>query len=156
MAVYKRLKDFLTKNKIKYQAKRHKEVFTAQEVAAVQHVSGDALAKVVMINAGGKMGMLVLPASYKVDFKKLKVILKTSKISLASEQEFKNAFPDCEVGAMPPFGSFYSIPVLADQSLAKSKEIVFRAGSHKDTVKISLQDYGKLEKPTIVDFSIHI
>ncbi|MFC1767664.1 aminoacyl-tRNA deacylase [Candidatus Margulisiibacteriota bacterium] len=156
MAVYKRLKEFLVKNKIKYEAKRHKEVFTAQEVAAVQHVSGDAMAKVVIVKSGNKMGMLVLPASHRVDFKKVKQVLGTGSVKLATEKEFKDAFPDCEVGAMPPFGSFYSIPVLADKALGKSETIVFRAGSHKDTVKMKLGDYAKLEKPVVVDFSIHL
>lgn len=156
MAVYKRLKDFLDKNKIKYDAKKHKEVFTAQEVAAVQHVPGDAMAKVVIVKADSKTGMVVLPASHKVDFKKLNKILGTKNLRLATEQEFKSLFPDCEVGAMPPFGSFYNIPVLADQALAKNKEIVFRAGSHKDTIKMKLQDYGKLEKPVLVDVSAHL
>ena len=156
MSAYKRLRDFLNKNKVKYEAKRHKEVYTAQEVAAVQHVPGDEIAKVVMIKADNKMGMLVLPASHKVDFKKLYGILGTKNIKLATEQEFKNAFPDCEVGAMPPFGSFYNMPVLTDKSLAKDEKIVFRAGSHKDTVKMSLRDYDKLEKPTVVDFSVHL
>lgn len=156
MVVYKKLKEFLTKSRVKFEALRHKEAFTAQEVAAAQHVPGDEMAKVVIVKAGSKMGMLVLSATHKVDFKKVKQILGTGEVRLATENEFKNAFPDCEVGAMPPFGSFYNMPVLADRSLGKSKEIIFRAGSHKDTVRMKLEDYAKLEKPVIVEFSTHL
>lgn len=156
MAVYKKLKDFLDKNRVKFEANRHKEVYTAQEIAAVQHVPGDNMAKVVIVKADGKLGMLVLPATHKIDFKKLQSVLKVKNIKLASEAEFKSAFPDCEVGAMPPFGSLYNIPLLADKALTGSSMIAFNAGTHKDSVAIRLSDFTKLEKPVMVDFSVHI
>ena len=114
------------------------------------------MAKVVIIKFGDKAGMLVLPASHKVDFKKIMKLAGTKNVRLATEKEFKALFPDCEIGAMPPFGSLYNIPVSVDKALTKNERIIFNAGSHKDTVKMNLRDFDRLEKPALADFSVHM
>ena len=111
MTILKKLRDYFEKNQVAYEVGFHPEVFTAQEIAAAQHVSGKEMAKVVMVKADGKMLMLVLPASYQIDMKKLKKVLKYKKVSMAKEKQFEEIFPDCEVGAMPPFGNLYNLEV---------------------------------------------
>ena len=117
----------------------HARVYTAQEIAATQHVPGKEMAKVVMVKADGKMVMLVLPASYRFELKKLKDVLKFKKVGMAREAEFQELFPDCEVGAMPPFGNLYNLEVWVDQVLTEDKFIVFQAGSHVETLKITTE-----------------
>jgi Ala-tRNA(Pro) deacylase len=156
MTILKKLKDYFDQNQVSYEAGFHQEVFTAQEIAAAQHVPGKEMAKVVMVKADGKMMMLVLPASYQVDMKKLKKVLKCKKASMAKEKEFEELFPDCEVGAMPPFGNLYNLEVWVDQVLTEDASIVFQAGNHIDTVRIRYSDYARLVSPKIGDFSIHL
>lgn len=115
MAILKKLKDYLEKNQVSYEVGYHARVYTAQEIAATQHVPGKEMAKVVMVKADGKMVMLVLPASYRFELKKLKDVLKFKKVGMAREAEFQELFPDCEVGAMPPFGNLYNLEVWVDQ-----------------------------------------
>jgi Ala-tRNA(Pro) deacylase len=114
------------------------------------------MAKVVMVKADGKMIMLVLPASYQIDMKKLKKVLKCKKVSMAKEKQFEELFPDCEVGAMPPFGNLYNLEVWVDQVLAEDASIVFQAGNHIETVRIKYSDYARLVNPKVGDFSIHL
>ncbi|HUT84567.1 MAG TPA: YbaK/EbsC family protein, partial [Thermodesulfobacteriota bacterium] len=107
----KKLKDFLDNQNIKYVTISHSPTYTAQEIAASAHIPGKVMAKTVMVKIDGKMAMAVLPASCKVDFDLLKKAAGASTVGLASEQEFKNLFPECEIGAMPPFGNLYGIEV---------------------------------------------
>ena len=100
-----KLKEFLDKENVKYVSIKHSSAYTAQEIAASAHVPGKELAKTVMVKINGKMAMAVLPGSYKIDLKMLKEITGTDNVRLADETEFKDKFPDCEVGAMPPFGN---------------------------------------------------
>ncbi len=155
MPALKRLKEFLDKNKVKYSVKGHTEVYTAQEVAAVQHVPGQQLVKTVMVKVGDKFVMTALPASYEIEFAKLKKILGEKDVRLAKEEEFKDLFPDCDIGAMPPFGNLYNIPTYIDKSLTEDEEIVFEAGTHKDSVRLKFEDYEKLVQPKIAEFGIH-
>ena len=155
MTCKERLEKYLRENGVPFQSMTHPEVYTAQEVAAAQHVPGKQLAKVVIAEADGRMVMLVLPASYLVDFKKLQAILGASKLRLAKE-EFSDIFPDCAIGAMPPFGNLYDIPVYVDRTLTEGSEIVFRAGTHRDTMKIRYADFERLAKPEVGDFSAHV
>jgi len=115
MAILKKLKDYLEKNQVSYEVGYPARVYTAQEIAATQHVPGKEVAKVVMVKADEKMVMLVLPASYRFELKKLKDVLKFKKVGMAREAEFQELFPDCEVGAMPPFGNLYNLEVWVDQ-----------------------------------------
>jgi Ala-tRNA(Pro) deacylase len=156
MTVLKRLKDYLEKNQVSFEVGYHQRVYTAQEIAAAEHVRGKELAKVVMVKADGKMVMLVLPASFRVDMEKLKGILKSKKVEKAKEEEFQDLFADCEVGAMPPFGNLYDLDVWVDQVLTEDKEIVFNAGSHVETLKIKYSDYARLVNPKVGQFSLHL
>ena len=156
MTILKKLKDYLEKNGVSYEVGFHPEVFTAQEIAATQHIPGKEMAKVVMVKADGKMLMLVLPASYQIDMKKLKKVLKAKKVGISKEKQFEELFPDCEVGAMPPFGNLYNLEVWADQVLTEDASIVFQAGNHIETVRIKYSDYARLVNPKVGDFSIHL
>lgn len=152
MAVVKQLRAFLNKNKVKYQVKRHPEAYTAQEVAHSEHVPGRFLAKTVVLKVDGKLGLAVLPANLLVDLDRFKKLTRAKKVELAKEGEFEDLFPGCEVGAMPPFGSLYNLRVAVDKSLTEDEYIVFNAGTHRDTVKMSYQTFAKLEKPMVADF----
>jgi len=153
MAILSRLEEFLKKNSVKFKTVTHPEVFTAQEMAAEMHVSGKELAKVVMVKAGDRFVMMVLPASRKLDFKKLKETLEEKEIRLASEDEFKGLFPDCEPGAEPPFGNLYGVKTIVDTTLTEDEHIFFNAGNHYEAVEMAYKDYTRLAKPEVGDFS---
>lgn len=148
-----KLKKFLDENQIKYVSVRHSNAYTAQEVAATSHVSGKEFAKTVIISMDGNLVMCVLPASYIVDFDQLKEGLGTNNIALANEAEFKYHFPDCEVGAMPPFGNLYNMDVYVAEVLARNDEIAFNAGTHTEIVKMKYEDFKRLANPKVLRFS---
>ena len=150
----KKLKDFLDSNKIKYMTIKHSPAYTAPEIAGSAHIPGKELAKTVIIKVDGKMAMAVLPASQRVNFDLLKKITGASKIDLASEQEFKDLFPECDVGAMPPFGNLYGMEVFVDESLLEDEEIAFNAGSHTELIRLAYKDFERLVKPKIGKLSI--
>ena len=156
MPILAKLREFLDANKASYSVHSHPTAYTAQEIAALSHVKGRALAKVVMVKAGADLAMVVLPADHKVDFGRLKTILGAKDVRLAQEGEFSGVFPGCEVGAMPPFGNLFNPPVYADRSLEKDEEIVFNAGTHTLTAKMAWRDYARLVKPRMEDFAIHL
>jgi len=149
-----RLAEYFHENRVACQFMTHPTAYTAQEVAAAQHVSGKQVAKVVIVRADERNIMLVLPASAHIDFPKLQALLGAKGVRLAKEEEFSGIFPDCDLGAMPPFGNFYGLPVYVDKSLANVKEIVFRAGTHRDTAKIAYADYVRLAQPVEADFTM--
>jgi Ala-tRNA(Pro) deacylase len=148
-----RLKDFLNVNKIKYVSVVHSQAYTAQEIAELTHITGKELAKTVIVKKDDRMTMAVLPASHKIDWNLLKEATGAGKIELATEKEFKDMFPDCEIGAMPPFGNLYNMEVYVEESLTKDREIAFNAGSHIELVKLSYEDFSRLTKPKVVKFS---
>ena len=147
------LKDFLDSQKIKYVTIGHSPAYTANEIAALAHIPGKELAKTVMVKIDGKMSMAVLPASYKVNFDLLQKEIGASKVELASEQEFKDKFPGCEIGAMPPFGNLYGMEVFVEKSLSEDEEIAFNAGSHTELIKLSYKDFERTVKPKVMKFS---
>ncbi len=149
----KKLKDFLSREKVKYISIYHSPAYTAQEIAALAHIPGKELAKTVMVKLDGKMAMAVLPASYRVDLDLLKQASGARKAELASEEEFQNCFPDCEVGAMPPFGNLYGVKVYAAQSLAEDETIAFNAGTHSELIRMAYKDFERLAQPEVVKFS---
>lgn len=149
----KKLKNYLDENDIRYVTIRHSNAYTAQEIAAKTHISGRELAKTVMIKIDRKMAMAVLPASYKVDFTLLQEVFGKEKVALATEEEFKYFFPDCEVGAMPPFGNLYDLEVYVAESLAEDKTIAFNAGSHTELIQMSFEDFDRLVQPRVFHFS---
>jgi Ala-tRNA(Pro) deacylase len=150
----KKLKAFLDDAGVKYVVTSHAPAYTAQEVAASAHISGKEVAKTVMVKLDGKMAMAVLPASYVIDFARLKGIAGASKADLASEEEFRSLFPECEVGAMPPFGNLYDMPVYVDRGLAEDEEISFNAGSHKELFRMAYRDFEKLVGPKTGEFGV--
>ena len=150
----KKLKEFLDEYKVKYIAIQHSSAYTAQEIAASAHIPGKDLAKTVIIKIDGKMAMAVLPASYKVSFDHLKDALGMKEVRLAYEQEFMDKFPDCEVGAMPPFGNIYGMEVYVAEILAEEEEIAFNACSHTELIKMKFSDFEKLVKPRRIKFSV--
>ncbi|MGK9475641.1 aminoacyl-tRNA deacylase [Melioribacter sp. OK-6-Me] len=149
----KKLKEFLDNNNIKYVTIKHSLAFTAQEIAASAHIKGKKLAKSVLVKINGKMVMVVLPASYKVNFEQLRTAFGNENVRLANEQEFMDKFPECEVGAMPPFGNLYGLEVYVDQSLAEDEEIAFNAGTHTELIQMSYSDFERLVQPKKMKFS---
>ncbi|HLG30066.1 MAG TPA: YbaK/EbsC family protein [Candidatus Brocadiales bacterium] len=156
MTILRRLREYLDENKVRYEVSSHREAFTAQDIAAALHVPGQKLAKVVMIKSGERFMMAVLPATWKIDMEKMKKVLKNTDVRLATESEFKDLFPACDVGAMPPFGNLYNLDVYVDKSLTEDREIVFNAGTHVDTVNMNYQDFATLVKPIIAEFGKHV
>jgi len=148
----KKLKEFLDNNHVKYVSIIHSRAYTAAEVAQSAHIPGKEMAKTVMVKVDGKMAMAVLPAFQQVDFERLKGALGAKTVELASEREFQDLFPECEVGAMPPFGNLYGMDVCVSRQLTADKEIAFNAGSNTELIKLAYQDFERLVKPKAVDF----
>jgi Ala-tRNA(Pro) deacylase len=149
-----KLAEYLESQGIQYTViEHHAPVYTAQEIAASTHIPGKQLAKTVMVKVDGGLAMAVIPASQRVNLNRLKELVGAGKVELASEQEFRNKFPDCQVGAMPPFGNLYGIPVYAAQDLAEEIEIAFCAGSHTELVRMAFSDFKRLAEPKILDFA---
>src|SRR5581483_10120348 len=151
----KRLIDSLNQNRVAYEILHHPEAVTAQRIAQAEHVKGRHHAKVVMLKAGGKRLMAVLPADRQIDLQKVEKLFG-KPASLDKEEEFKTLFPDCAIGAMPPFGNLYGLPTWVDKHLAEQDYIVFEAGTHTDAIKMSYRDYEKIAKPTVEDLSVKI
>lgn len=155
MRCRERLEAYLRENGVPFQTRHHPRAITAQEVAAIEHIPGKMLAKVVMVSTNGEMAMLALPASRQVDLRLAGEVLGAGEVRLSEENEFESAFPDCEVGAMPPFGNLYDLPVYVEESLAEDETIVFRAGTHTDTMSVSYEDFERLVQPTVGGFAHH-
>jgi Ala-tRNA(Pro) deacylase len=153
MTCRERLEQFLHDHGVAYELSGHREAYSAQDVAAEEHVSGYEFAKVVIAFVDEKMVMLVLPAPSRVNLEKLKQVLGASGARLAHEEEFVGVFSDCEAGAMPPFGNLYGTPVYLDAGLARFPRIVFNAGTHRQTMRIAFDDFERLTQPHVADFS---
>jgi len=150
-----KIEDFLDSHNIKYTTIKHSPAYTTLEIAASAHIPGKELAKTVMAKIDGKMVMLVLPASQKVDFELLKEATGASEVELAKEDEFQGMFSECEVGAMLPMGNLYGMDVFVDESLTEGEEIAFNAGSHTELIRLAYNDYEKLVKPKVVNIACH-
>jgi Ala-tRNA(Pro) deacylase len=150
------LLDFLKQQRIKFDVVSHGAAFTAQETAHAEHAPGMSMAKVVMLKADGKDVMVVMPAPYRLHEGRMKRLIGARKIRLATEREFRKLFPDCEVGAMPPFGNIYDIPFYVDFSLSQNEHIIFNAGSHRKSIRMSFEDYEKLVNPVLCSFAVSI
>ena len=148
-----KVKEYLDQANIQYQVIEHKRAYTAQEIAANANIPGQQFAKTVMIRVDGKMAMAVIPAPQRVNFESLKKQLGAKEIRLATEHEFKDLFPDCEVGAMPPFGHLYDMPVYVADDLEKEIVIAFCGGSHSELVQLNYHDFAKLVKPRVLNFT---
>jgi len=152
MSISIRLKGFLDENQIPYTVLTHATAHTAQGAAATMQISGKELAKTVVLWTGEEMILAVLPAPNHVRFEKLAAEVGKS-VRLATEQEFSSLFPDCELGAMPPFGSLYNLAVYVDESLAADEAIVFNAGTHRDAIRMRYDDFVRLAKPRVCLFA---
>ena len=146
------LREFLDRSRIKYVVISHSSAHTAQEIAASAHIPGRAMAKTVIVKLDGRLAMAVLPASEMIDLELLADAAFAQQAELAEEEEFADRFPDCELGAMPPFGNLYGMDVYVADSLAEDEEIAFNAGSHTDLVRMAYPDYARLVKPRILRF----
>jgi Ala-tRNA(Pro) deacylase len=122
-------------------------------VAALEHVPGQQFAKVVMLIADGRPIMTVVPATRAVRFDRVAEVLSAHEVRLACESEFAPLFPDCEVGAMPPFGNLYCVPVYVDEVLARNQDIVIQAGTHRDSIRLRYFDFARLAQPVVAPLS---
>lgn len=146
----KRVKDFLTQNKVHYLSVTHPQAYATREISHLSDISEHAFAKSVVVQAGDQKIMIVLPASERVEFEKLKKILHKNNVELVPEDAFLALFPDCEIGAMPPFGNLYNLQVYVDKNLSKNQDIAFNAGNHTELIKMRYQDFEKLVKPILI------
>jgi Ala-tRNA(Pro) deacylase len=144
-----KLKNFLDSHNVKYVSISHSPAYSAQAIAKSAHIPGKELAKTVIIKIDDKFAMAVLPASCRVHLGHLKVAVSASHVELATEPELENLFPDCEMGAMPPFGNLYDMDVYVAEQLTEDKEIAFSAGSHTELVRMSYKDFESLARPKI-------
>jgi Ala-tRNA(Pro) deacylase len=149
----RRLKEYLDDHGVRYVTITHSRAYTAQEIAASAHIRGKEMAKTVIIKIDGKLVMAVLPASQKVDAKMLKELTGAHEVEVATESDFRNAFPECELGAMPPFGNLYDMDVYLATALSLDREIAFNAGSHTELIRMSYDDFASLVRPRIVSMS---
>jgi Ala-tRNA(Pro) deacylase len=153
MSCKEKLEQYLHEHQILFQVQQHPIAFTAQDVAATEHLPGKQVAKVVIAFADGHPVMLALPAPYRVDLARVGLVLGTQAVRLADEVELAELFPDCEVGAMPPFGNLYHLPVYVDQRLAEDEDIVFPAGTHTETIRLAYADFARLVRPIVAAFA---
>jgi Ala-tRNA(Pro) deacylase len=153
MSCKDKLEAFLREHSVPFEVRHHPPAYTAQRVAQAEHVSGRMVVKVVMAFADGKMVMLALPAHRNANLAKAAEVAGAKEVRLAHEDEFAAAFPDCDVGAMPPFGNLYEIPVYVDSELAEDETIIFNAGTHEDTIHMKFEDFRQLVEPTMADLS---
>jgi Ala-tRNA(Pro) deacylase len=149
MAIPTRLAQFLETRQLPYRTETHREAVTAQQAAQAAHVPGRAFAKSVILFVDGKLWMAVLPSTERVDMDRVRNCLAAKKIRMATEAEFSTVFTDCDLGAMPIFGSLYGVPVIVSSELQQYEEIVFTAGTHRDIVRIRTQDYLEAERPKV-------
>ncbi len=148
------LKKFLDDNLVGFDVVQHDPAFTAQELAARMHVPGREFVKVVVVKMDGGYALAAVPAHRRVDFRGLAKAAGVKKCTLASEREFKDFFPDCELGAMPPFGNLYGLPTYVDQEVAYNEVIVINAGTHAEAIRIRFRDVRRLVRPRIGVFAV--
>jgi Ala-tRNA(Pro) deacylase len=149
-----KVKDYLDENGIAYVSIKHSPAYTAQGIAQSAHISGKLIAKTVILKIDGKLSMVVLPGNRKVILELLKDIISAKSVELADEAEFKKIFPDCETGAMPPFGNLYGMEVVVSEDLAADREIAFNAGTHSELIQMEFKDYKRLVNPRILNLTM--
>ncbi len=152
----RKLREFLDSHAVRYFVVSHSPAYTAQEIAAAAHVPGKELAKTVIVSLDGKMAMVVLPASRQLDFELLRKLTEAREVDLASEKEFADLFPECEIGAMPPFGNLYGMNVYVSEELEDDDEIAFNAGAHTELLRLSYENYKRLVHPKVAKLSLAV
>ena len=151
-----RVKTFLDDQHVAYEVVPHREAFTAQGVAASVHSSGWSMAKVLVVkDAKGHYLMAVVPASCKLDLGRLRQVTDRPTLMFATEDEIQQLFPDCQLGAMPPFGRLYEMPLFVDSCFSKAQEILFQAGNHREVVRMPYEAFERLAEPMVDDFCTH-
>ena len=150
MPILKKLKAVLDEAKVPYEVFNHALAYTAQEIAAKQHFSGNEMAKVVMLEVDDELVMGVIAGNHKINPDTVRGSLGASRVRLATEDEFTSLFPECEIGAMPPFGNLFGLKVFVDPALEKDKDIYFNSGNHVQTVRLRYKDFAALVKPRVV------
>ena len=153
MAMPEKITDYLLKDAVSYQHKTHPAAYTSLETAAVDHVPGRELAKTVVLTSDGSVVLAVLQADCVINMEALKKGIGSKSVVLSSENEFAGRFPDCQLGAMPPFGKLFGLPLYCDRALAGQLEIEFNAGTHTDTVRMEFSEFERLEAPVILEFA---
>ncbi len=148
-----KLDDFLTTRHVPFQKLHHPPVYTANRIAQTLHVPGQEMAKSVLLRTGHGYVLAVVPATHHVDLDDVRECLGEELVDMASEEDMDKVFPDCERGAMPPFGSLYQLPTLVDDSLAQDKEIVFEGQTHEDAIRMSYRDFKAVEHPRTGHFA---
>ena len=151
--IARKLRDFLDGEGVKYTVVAHSQAYTAQEIAALVHVPGHELAKAVIVKIDGNLAIAVAPSSCHIDLELLRRDLAAKKVVLASETEFRDRFPDCETGAMPPFGHLYGMKTYVEATLAGGHEIAFNAGTHRELIRMAYLDYERLAKPVVLEMA---
>ena len=150
------LQSFLDEKGVAYRLSRHDTAYTASGLAQAEHVPGRKVIKPVVVQADGQFVMCALPASHKVDFEELKRQLEANYVSLVSEEKLAELFPDCELGAEPPIGRLYGMTTLMDESLIHDDRVTFQAGTHEDSVTMTLADYRRVTQPEVAYFGRHL
>ena len=156
MAISHKVRTLLDASKVRYTVAKHPVAYTAQEIAAAQHVPGRQLAKSVLVKTDRGPALAVLPAVHLIDLKKLKTVLRAKQLSIAKEADIRQQFPDIEVGAMSPFGNLYGVPVVVDRGLSEAEQIVFNGGTHTETIKMRYHDFATLVSPKLASFGLPI
>ena len=128
--------------------------YTAQRLAQEEHVSGKRVVKPVLVQADGAFVLCALPASYSIDMERLSRELNAQSARLAGEEEMMRVFRDCELGAEPPMGWMFGIPTVMDDSLCRQQEVLFQAGSHEEAVRMSMEDFVRVARPTVGHFAM--
>lgn len=144
------LKAFLDQHQARYISQYHSAAYTAMEVAEAAHIRGQRLAKTVILTIDGEMAMLVIPSNHRVDLDALKESVRAFRIELASEDQFKDRFPGCELGALPPFGNLFGMTVYIAKTLTDTPDITFCSGSHTELIQMDYPDYAGLVEPIVI------
>ncbi len=152
MSISQTLRAYLDRERVRYDVLPHPEAYRAAAIAQTLHAPEKEMAKVVIVKVDERFVMTVLPASWNVDLHRLREVFVTNHVRLATEDEFKGLFPDCEVGAMPPFGILYGLSVYVDQSLSEDEQIIFEAGTHSDAIRLRYRDFAALVFPVVTEF----
>ncbi|MGQ0810693.1 MAG: aminoacyl-tRNA deacylase [Nitrospiraceae bacterium] len=152
MTISRKLKDHLDRHKVQYEVLTHQEAYRAPEIAHALHAPEKEMAKVVIMKVKGQFVMTVLPANWRVDLHRLKDVFLTSHVRLATEDQLRDLFPDCDVGAMPPFGNLYGLDVYVDRSFIEDEQIVFQAGTHSEAIRMRYADFADLVHPRVAEF----
>jgi Ala-tRNA(Pro) deacylase len=153
MAIPQRIRDYLDSQDVPFEPLHHSQAFTGQEVAHSLHLSGKRLAKTLVLKADGKLLMAVIPACHRLNLQDLRGVVEISHLEMLPESELAKLFPDCELGAVPPFGSLYGLEVWVDRAVSDGEEVVFCAGTHEDCLRMKYSDFAKLVKPRLGRFS---